>query len=401
MRPSIILTFIAVILMACTGDRLHPAPPEEAYRLAKIPGFSDIRYWGDEVPANAHENIAHVRAQVARRVATEGRSPNNGRLDVLVLSGGGSDGAFGAGLLNGWTTRGGRPEFGVVTGISTGALTAPYAFVGSDFDEELERFYTNTKTSDVVTFRVLDALMGKSLGLADTSLLKAMLDKAMTPALIARIAEEYRKGRRLLIGTTNLDAQRPVVWDIGKIAASGDPAAPGLIRDILLASSSIPGAFPPVEFTVTANGQTYTEMHVDGGVTRQLFFFPVDVDVPEIGRALASAMQFGSVYALRNTRLVATYAPIEPDLISITARSVSTLIRSAGVADIQVIETQARDNGFGLQVTAVPESFDVPETELFDPVYMRALYELGYRMAIDGKAWMMVVPAQKPSRGRI
>jgi len=385
---------LAVLLGACTGTRLLPAPPEDRAALARIPGYPpNIRFYADQPFPDTDAELAAFRRQVARRVEREGALPNGGIADILVLSGGGSDGAYGAGLLNGWTDRADRerPDFVMVTGISTGALIAPLVFAGPDYDPALERFYTNTATQDVLDFVLFRALTGRALGLADTTRLADTVDRTLTPELIDRIAREHRKGRRLLVGTTNLDSQRPVTWNIGAIAASDNPDKRRLIRDILLASAAIPAALPPILFEVEVDGKRYTEMHVDGGVTRQLFSFPLQVAEAAERDGLGGEMLRGTVYVIRNTKLAPDFEPVEPGVVQIAARSVSTLIKSAGVADIAVVEDRVRRAGFGLKVTAVPESFDEVEEELFDIRYMRALYKTGYDAAFEGAPWVTIL----------
>ena len=388
--------FIAVVLllpmlMACEGTRLLPAPPPEKAALAEVPGFPGVRSWGDEQPEISARRVAAMRRLLSERIRQGATLPNDGTVDVLLLSGGGSDGAYGAGLLNGWTARGDRPEFWLVTGISTGALIAPFAFVGSSFDAELERFYTNTGTDDLVTFRIFDALRGRLLGLTDSTSLARTVEAALTPDLLKRIAAEHARGRRLLIGTTNLDAQRPVVWDIGRIASAENPAARALIRDILLASAAIPGAMPPVQIVVEADGQKFSEMHVDGGVTRQLFFLPPSLRIGALNDLFGRDFKIGTIYLVRNTKLAPDYAETGAGIVPITSRSISTLIKFSGVANVRFTEAQARANGFGLKVTAVPESFRHPEEEMFDVKYMRALYNVGYKTVIDGDPWTVLV----------
>ena len=227
------LVILAGLLSGCVGDRAFQAVPEELVLDAEIPGHGTIRSWGDKAPADSTDQIATFKRQIAQRIAKEGKRPNGGRIDILLLSGGGSDGAFGAGLLAGWSKRGDRPEFALVTGISTGALIAPFAFLGPDYDEDLEKFYTDTKTDDVLIPRIWGALTGDLLGFADTTLLSATLERTVTPEFVELIAAEHNKGRRLLVGTTNLDAQRPVVWNIGEIAASDVPGKHRLITEYL------------------------------------------------------------------------------------------------------------------------------------------------------------------------
>ena len=124
--------------------------------------------------------------------------------------------------------------------------------------------------------------------MADTSPLAETIARYTDQAMFDAIAREYQKGRLLLIGTTDLDAQRPVIWNVGAIAASRHPKSLDLFRKILLASASIPGAFQPVLLDVEIDGARFQEMHVDGGAIAQLFLYPaIDRPRPPGGRAAA------------------------------------------------------------------------------------------------------------------
>lgn len=393
------LLALAMLLAGCTGERLMPPPEGEQLDLASIPGMPEgvePRFWGDLAAASAEVQLQQVRRQIAARVAAEGQVPNDGRYDVLALSGGGSDGAYGAGLLNGWSDRGGRPEFALVTGISVGALIAPFAFLGEDYDDELERLFTNTSTDDVVEINLFNAALGSALGLTDTAPLELTFDRILTADMVRRIADEHAKGRRLWIGTTFLDAQRPVIWDIGAIASSDFRDRRDLIKKILIASASIPGAFPPVMFPVEVDGKRYAEMHVDGSVTRQLFVYPANIKLNEQVDGGVPGIQLGTIYLVRNTKLAPAYEPVEPSLLRIAERSIYTLIKAAGLGDVETIERQAERDGWGLLRTSVPQDFDIREGDFFDPGYMRALYDVGYRRARDGVAWEVVFDPSAP-----
>ncbi|MEM7671035.1 MAG: patatin-like phospholipase family protein, partial [Pseudomonadota bacterium] len=203
-----------IVVTACTGTRNFPAPTEDLALVANPAGYENIRFYGQGEQSIVDLEIATVRRQFQERIALEGKVPNDGLYDVLVLSGGGPDGAFGAGLLNGWTQRGDRPEFSLVTGISTGALIAPFAFLGSEYDDDVKRFYTETTTDDIVAFEILGGIFGGA-GLTDTTPIRGILERQVTPGFVAEIAREHNKGRRLWVGTSNIDAQRPVIWDVG------------------------------------------------------------------------------------------------------------------------------------------------------------------------------------------
>ena len=265
-RPPLVRLFAALLipllLSSCSAfDRQSAVPPKRTDE-ATVLGLSNARFFVDRPSA--------ISAEQEQALIREARHLGVNRGDVLPtayllsLSGGGDNGAFGAGLLVGWTAHGGRPMFKLVTGVSTGALIAPFAFLGSEYDEALTDVYTNIDQSKVLEKRFITAALIDD-AMADSSPLYATISKYVDEHMMARIAAEYEKGRLLVIQSTDLDAGRPVLWNIGAIAKSGHPGALSLIRHILLASASIPAAFPPVMFDVEADGEPYQEMHVDGG----------------------------------------------------------------------------------------------------------------------------------------
>ncbi len=216
---------------------------------------------------------------------------------MLSLSGGGADGAFGAGILSGWSARGDRPTFTMVTGISTGALIAPFAFLGPEYDMLLKLFYTTFSTEDLARPLPVGSAISRN-GFFSTKPLREALKQYISAEVITKIATEYRKGRRLIIGTTNLDLMRPVYWDIGAIAQHRSEKNDQLIRDIILASVSVPVAFPPVFITLEAGGNTYDEMHVDGGVTNQVFAYPVSLDLKKVLAQFSENARFPSTLSV-------------------------------------------------------------------------------------------------------
>ena len=227
-----------------------------------------VRFWADEVPRNP---LAEIRRRTAHMppIARDAKMQDGRKvIDTLALSGGGSDGAFGAGVLAGWTKRGDRPEFQVVTGVSAGAIIAPFAYLGPSEDEKLHTIWTQYKQDEVVTPEIFSGLFGGP-ALASTGPLQNLIAQYVDRQFLDRIAAQYRRGRVLLVLTTNLDAQRPVVWNMGEIALNRSPAATELFRKVILASAAIPAAFPPVKIEVEAGGRDYDELHVDGGTTRE------------------------------------------------------------------------------------------------------------------------------------
>ena len=254
--------FLAIVVTGCSSLPERNPLPESLSEDAVIPGIASARYWADEAPPETDDWFNLTKEELKSRYpGTYGREHN-----YLAISGGGQRGAFGAGLLCGWTEAGTRPEFTVVTGVSTGALIAPFAFLGPEYDHVIKELYTSYSTTDIVKPRSsLKTLLGDAA--TDSTPLREKLVRYIDEDVMAAIAAEYKKGRVLDIVTTNLDAARPVAWNIGRIASSGSPHALQLIRDVMLASASIPAAFPPVMFDVEANGKRYDELHVDGGAT--------------------------------------------------------------------------------------------------------------------------------------
>ncbi len=315
-------------------------------------------------------------------------------LSFLALSGGGADGAFGAGLLNGWTEHGTRPEFEVVTGVSTGALIAPFAFLGPEWDDELEEVYTTMTTESLLVPQILQGLIGGA-ALTNSLPFRRTIEKYATEEMLHSIAAEHRNGRRLFVGTTALDAARPVVWNIGAIAESGVPGSLKLFHDILQASASIPGAFPPVLIEVEIDGKRYNELHVDGGVTSQVFAYPAQIESGDFDRVLPLEIK-RTVYVIRNSTLRPSYENVRPRLLPLTRRSIGVLIAYQGIGDLYRIASRSKRDGIGFKLTSIPETWDLEREEVFDPVYMTALFEFGEQMARVNIPWReTVLPASE------
>ena len=378
---------MAVLVTAgCSHPERLPAVPSEATIRATIPGIPNARFR----PEEQGEQMLQVAVEAAERErAALGLTAEDGlQLPVahfLAVSGGGEEGAFGAGLLVGWTESGTRPEFRLVTGVSTGALTAPFAFLGPDYDDELRAVYTRITADDIFEERsVLAAVFDDAM--ADTLPLRRLIEAYADETLFRRVAEEYERGRILLIGTTDLDSRRPVIWDMGAIATSGDPNALALFRDILVASASVPGAFPPVMIDVDVDGAAHQEMHVDGGAISQVFIYPPSLDI-EMAEREFGARRERELYVIRNARLDPDWASTERQTLSIVERAVSSLIQSQGVGDLYRIYITARRDDMDFNLAFIGEDFDVPLEEPFDRDYMRALFDYGYQLGRTGYAW--------------
>ena len=383
-RIAVAAIFAAVLLVqgcATAAPRMNPLPGDLAEE-AEIPGITGVRAWSDQSPPhveqwlNAPDEV--VRAYFAGIMDREH--------NYLAVSGGGANGAFGAGLLNGWSESETRPEFTLVTGISTGGLIAPFAYLGPEYDPQLKDIYTSYSTSDLVTQRsYLDIIRNDAI--ADSAPLREKIAEHVDEEMMQAIAAESRKGRQLLIGTTNLDAARPVMWNIGQIAEFETPQALELIRDIMLASASIPGAFPPVSFEVEAGGKRYEELHVDGGVTSQVFFYPLGLDWRRVEEKL-NVQGRPNLFIIRNAHLSPDWETVERRLGPIIGRTVSSLIRTQGIGDLVRLYLGSLRDGIDFNLASIPDDFEDTSKEPFDREYMQALFERGRMMAVEGFPWV-------------
>ena len=312
-------------------------------------------------------------------------------IDFLSISGGGDNGAFAAGVLNGWSAHGTRPTFNLVTGVSTGALIAPFAFLGPEYDATLRDVYTSITPERVYTSSgVLSALFGDSY--ADTSPLYRLISEHITPEVLKKIAYEYTYNHRwLIVATTDLDDGMPVAWNMGKIAAYGTTEALTLFRKILLASASIPAAFPPVLFEVTLNGEPYQEMHVDGGASSQAFLY-----APTLQKQVQQDPRYiklpRRVFIIRNSRLEPERVITERRATSIAARSIGLLIYNQGLGDLYQMYLIAKTDGLQFNLAYIRRDFDFPHQHEFDTEYVRALYQYGFDQAENGYPWRQAPP---------
>jgi len=380
--------FVAALVLttACAHVPKRSALPAELVEDATVLGISRARLWGDVPPPWQHDWTEASRAELKERFpGTYGR-----RHTYLAISGGGENGAFAAGLLLGWTAAGDRPDFTIVTGVSAGALVAPFAFLGPEYDDVLRKISTQLTAKDVYKKRGMIRAL-RTDGAATTEPLQALIAKYVDQEVMDKIAVEHRKGRSLNIGTANLDSMRPVVWRLGVIANSGHPGALHLIRQILLASASIPAAFSPVLINVEAGGETYDELHVDGGATSQVFLYPAGIDYDQILERLA-VPERPKVYVIRNSRLKPVYQEVKNRLIPIADRSVASLIRTQGIGDLYRIYLQSCRDGLDFNLAYIPGDFDEQPEGDFDSEYMRKLYERAFELAENGFPWEKIPP---------
>jgi hypothetical protein len=375
-----IAAFFAVALGACSGPGRNPIPVDQI-ATATIPNLPGVRYWAFTPPKRLDDLLLEIEAQ--RRASGLDKD-----IVTLALSGGADNGAFGAGLLKAWSDLGTRPEFTVVTGVSTGALTAPFAFLGPDYDDQLaELFAGGNPPSMYFKIRSIFSILSK-VSAADSAPLFELIKKYGTADMLAKIAHEHKRGRRLFVQTSHLDAQSAVIWDIGAIATSGAPNALDIFHKVLLASASVPGAFPPVLFDVEVDGKMYDEIHADGGVISQdTTLSGWQYDLRKFRDKHASDQRPSALYLVRNGRVEPEPETTKYSLIGLAGRSISTLIKVNGVGNIVTAYEAAEISGADFKVTWIGRDFAPPYPGPFDPVYMKALYKYGYDLMQDGEAW--------------
>jgi predicted acylesterase/phospholipase RssA len=335
--------------------------------VATIPGMPDVRFWADST------------ADFEKALPTK---PG----PWLALSSGGEDGAFGAGLLAGLSASGKRPDFSVVTGVSTGALLAPFAFAGPKYDEAMRKAYTTMTSADI--FEV----GGTPESFVDTWPLKDLIAKEFTPEMFADIAAEYRRGRRLFVITTDLDAERSVVWNMGAIAAHGGAQALALFRTVLLASSSIPGAFPPVLIDVEGNGKRFAEMHVDGGAGGQFFVAPAQLMAATADYRLPAS----GLYVVVDSGLQPDFQVVERTTESILTQTVGMAVKVDTRLMLDRAYLAAKRSGVPFNVASIPVNFSAPSRGAFDPDYMRALFQVGYDQGKGSSPFASAPPPYPP-----
>ena len=381
----------SALLPGCAIPGRGPAVPMGQVTKASVLGLPNERFFpllGADV-LEAEFMAALPRQRRARGLAADAPLPE---LQLLSVSGGGENGAFGAGLLCGWSDQGMRPVFDLVTGVSTGALTAPFAYLGSSYDPQLRSVYTELDQSHVLIKRGILAVL-LSDALSDNSPLFSTISRYLDETMLAAIAKAYGDGRLLLIGTSDLDAQQPVIWNVGAIASSGHPRALDTIRRILLASAAIPGAFPPTMFDVTLDGQPYQEMHVDGGAFAQAFLYPAAMTRQRRERMRSGKQVVPAVaYVIRNGRLDAEWSAVERSTLSIAGRAISTMITASGYNDVLRIYNNTKNDGIDFRLAYIGSDFNKELPEPFDQGFMRALFDYGYQRARRGYDWATKPP---------
>jgi hypothetical protein len=379
----LISTLAIIALQGCINLSSRNSPPLGYTAVAGDSPMS-IRTLGAD-----HRYSQQSSGDIARRI--QAQKPGES-INILALSGGGAGGAFGAGAIVGLSRSGERPEFAVVTGVSAGALIAPYAFLGPAWDHQLMEIYTSGSGEHVLQSRGLGAIFGSSM--YSGTPLKDLVDRYATDGLIEAIAVEANKGRLLLVATTDVNTGEPVVWDLGAIAMHGGKHARTLFRDVLVASASVPGLFPPIIIQVPDDGGQRNEAHVDGGVTLPFFVVPSPVDMPgdPVDQARGARLfvlidgQLGE--QPRATRMRAT---------TIMSRSVAAGLNRMMRTTLELTAANAEQRGIALDYSAIPVSYPYHGALDFSAATVRPLFEYAYECARTGRLWT----AFRPDGGRV
>ncbi len=385
MKRSFVLLALALCqTMLCACASVPRIPFTNADQMAAVPTDArNIRFWADS-PENVLQNAA-------RRAVVQKGQP----FTYLALSGGGGGGAYGAGVLNGWTASGTRPEFTVVSGVSVGAMIAPFAFLGPGYDERLKQIYTSGEAQNLIEHTSpLGALFGS--GLIGSRRMRDLVERYVDDEMLREIAREDRKGRRLLVVTTDLDAQRAVIWDMGAIAASGGPQGFKLFRDVIAASASVPVVFEPQLIDVVANDRRFQEMHVDGAVTAPIFILPDTVLLG--GKSIAARGGRQNLYVIVNARLDAGFQVVPNKTDAIAARSFGVMVRVDTDAVLaQTYKVVTRD-GLGFNLSYIGKDMAESGGTGFETGAMRRLFAYGYAKASAGSFWENKPPQVETAR---
>ncbi|MDP1631807.1 MAG: patatin-like phospholipase family protein [Caulobacter sp.] len=361
----------ALLLLGACGTLPREVFDPSGPRPATPQALLDVRFTARDAAAaisNAQPVMSRLQAE-------------RGGFNVLALSGGGANGAYGAGVLAGWSKTGKRPKFDIVTGVSTGALAAPFAFLGPDWDDRMKAAYTSGDADDLIGLRALNAFGGPSLFSAVP--IRRLVEHYVDAGLLRAVAAEHAKGRRLLVATTNLDTQETTIWDMGAIATRADPGAVKLFQDVLVASSSIPGVFPPVMIGLDGAAGSFSEMHADGGVMTPFFTVPESMLLwtdPD------GAIHKGAIFVLINGQVGATFGVTRGNLLGILSRSYDAMSKASTRTLLAATAAFAERNGLTLQVSEIPDAAEAQGLN-FKAANMRRLFEMGYDRAVAGEAW--------------
>lgn len=355
-----------------------PAPTGDA----QIPGFEGVRLTVEE----AEESLKAAADSLSLPKVLVQREDFN----ILAISGGAAGGAFGAGVLVGLTAAGQRPDFAIVTGVSTGALIAPFAFLGPEWDDKLRDAYTGGYAAKLLSIGGLSGNLG---GVFKTEQLERLVSPFLKEDMLEAVAARHAQGRRLLVATTDLDSQRTVIWNMGQIAAVGGPAALTLFRDVLVASASLPGLFPPKRFAVEHDGQVYEEMHVDGGVATPLFVMP---EAMLRWKSLRHRLQRSRIYVIVNTVLEQAPRTTPNNVPAILIRAFDTMLRFTYRQAISMTTNFCAAHRLPLSIASIQADPAQGSMMSFDTPSMQRTFDAAFERAASGELW--TTPTADPAR---
>lgn len=394
----LVLTFLILgYTSACSRPHQRAAVPEHWAERVKPLCFDDVRYFTQVGSGACHYSFPEKELQSQKDLITIDEK-GQGAFSVLALSGGGSDGAFAGGFLQGWSQSGTRPVFTVVTGVSIGAMIAPFAFLGENYDHVLENFYTHSSAVDVYRERGLIASFFSD-SLYTVEPLKALINCHITCELLEEIAQEHRRGRRLYVSTTDLDTQRLVIWDMGKIATAGTQAGLELFKQVLLASTAIPVYFPPVYIPVHTNERHFEEIHVDGGAITHVFFPCRALDHLKASFTEAKTQPSGSgvkLYVIVNGAYHWNSIEVEDKILPIAARSIETVATYQSLCDVWRLYHLSQEKNIDFYLTYIPSSYSTKRSGIFDKEDMQHLFRLGHKQGLKDHGWADSPPIFRP-----
>lgn len=362
----------AVVLLISSGCT---APSRQAYNAseaerAQIVGFANIRVHADDPrpPKSVYDPWRPVTSKA--------------KPTMLAISGGGAGGAFSVGILSAWNELGTRPRFDVVTGVSTGALIAPLAFLGSEYDQRLRQLYLSDQARDLIdiNWRGFGIL---SPGLLRGEGLRRMVGENITNEILRRIAHEHRAGRRLLVMTTNLDTQRAVVWNIGAIADSGRADALALVRQVLVASASVPGVLPPVSIKAVVDGKKIEELHSDGGSSAQFFTLPEQLIIAPNHTGKENL----HIYVIINNALIPEFSMSPERALPIMGRAYAILLKTHTRQGLMALYNFAQRSGVDLDIASIDAQVPYSMRDPLNHQYMISVFCIGYQKTLDNRLW--------------
>lgn len=386
------LIIFPLAMTGCSSVKRTPLPPQ-LINEAQVVGLPNVRDWGYKQSPIFQKDLVKSMCQRRKYQPSLYEGGSDAVVNVLAISGGGTKGAFGAGVLNGWSHAGTRPQFTVVTGISTGAMIAPFAFLGSEYDSLIAKVYSNVTVDQFAKKKPILLSILTSDSLASSEPLAKLISKHVTMDLLLKIADAYDHGRRLYIGTTNLDARELVIWNMTAIASYRNQRSLDLFRKVMLASASIPVAFPPAFIRVQANGKIYDEMHVDGGVTTEVFFYEQVFNIQKaFEKAGASHKPKIQLYILRNNQIHPPYAMVKPKVLPIGKRALASLTTNQGVGDLYRIFMVSKHLGIDFNLAYIPESYRTIGENESSRAESKRMYDLGYNLAENNYPWEKYPP---------